>query len=36
MLTGIDVPSAGCWEITGHYRDQAITFVVWVDGTQPD
>lgn len=30
MLTGIDVPTAGCWELTGTYRDQSLTFVVWV------
>lgn len=36
ILSGIDVPNAGCWELTGHYRDQALTFVVWVSGEQPD
>lgn len=36
ILTGIDVPQPGCWELTGHYRDQALTFVVWVAGEQPD
>ena len=25
MLTGIDFPSAGCWEITGEYFGQALT-----------
>jgi hypothetical protein len=30
MLTGVTVPTAGCWEITGRYRDQALSFVVWV------
>jgi hypothetical protein len=28
MLTGIDFPEAGCWEITGKYLGQEITFVV--------
>ncbi len=28
ILTGIDFPSPGCWEITGYYRDQSLTFVV--------
>lgn len=30
MLTGIVVPTAGCWEITGHYREETLSFVVWV------
>ena len=28
MLTGIDFPSAGCWQITGEYLGQSLTFVV--------
>lgn len=28
MLTGIDFPSPGCWEITGKYLSQTLTFVV--------
>ena len=28
ILTGIDFPSAGCWELTGEYFDQSLTFVV--------
>ncbi len=28
FLTGVDFPSAGCWEITGEYLGQALTFVV--------
>ena len=28
MLTGIDFPDAGCWEITGRYLGQELTFVV--------
>ena len=35
ILTGIDFPSPGCWEITGEYRDQSLTFVVeTVDHTE--
>lgn len=35
MLTGIDFQSAGCWEITGEYRDQSLSFVVeTVDHTE--
>lgn len=28
ILTGIDFPSPGCWEVTGEYREQSLTFVV--------
>lgn len=28
MLTGIDFPDAGCWEITGEYLGQRLAFVV--------
>lgn len=30
MLIGIDIPTIGCWEITGHYEDEEPSFVVWV------
>jgi hypothetical protein len=30
MLTGIDIPGVGCWEITGDYEGDKLTFVVWV------
>lgn len=30
MMTGIDIPSAGCWELTAQYRDQKLSFVVSV------
>jgi len=30
ILTGVDLPSSGCWEITGLYRETSLTFVVWV------
>jgi hypothetical protein len=30
MLTGVDFPSLGCWEITGQYKKTGLTFVVWV------
>jgi hypothetical protein len=30
IMGGISIPVFGCWEITGHYRDDALTFVVWV------
>jgi hypothetical protein len=28
MLTGIDFPEPGCWEITGEYLGQSLSFVV--------
>jgi hypothetical protein len=30
MGTGINLPTVGCWEITGHYGGEELTFVVWV------
>jgi hypothetical protein len=30
MVTGIDIPTVGCWEITGNYKGDKLTFVVWV------
>ena len=30
MLIGVQLPSTGCWEITGHYKEQKLSFVVWV------
>ena len=30
MLTGVDFPSLGCWEITGRYKKSELTFVVWL------
>jgi hypothetical protein len=30
MLTGVYVPTPGCWEITGEYKGQKLSFVVWV------
>lgn len=31
ILTGVKMPSAGCWEVTGEYRGNTLSFVVWVD-----
>ena len=31
MLTGIYVPVPGCWEITGDYEGDKLSFVVWVE-----
>jgi hypothetical protein len=30
MLVGVEVPTLGCWEITGRYGGHALSFVVWV------
>ena len=30
MLVGVDFPSAGCWQLTGRYRDAELRYVVWI------
>lgn len=30
MLTGVDFPTLGCWEVTGQYKKTSLTFVVWI------
>lgn len=30
MLTGVDFPTLGCWEITAQYKKTDLTFIVWV------
>ncbi len=30
MLMGVQLPSPGCWEFTGHYKDSLLSFVLWV------
>ena len=30
MSVGLDIPTGGCWEISGHFGEDALTFVVWV------
>ena len=30
MLTGVDFPTLGCWEVTGEYKKSQLTFVVWI------
>jgi hypothetical protein len=36
MLTGVYVPAPGCWEITGDYEGDKLSFVVWVEPAKPD
>jgi hypothetical protein len=38
MVTGVDIPSSGCWEIAAHYlypagpdKIQILTYTVWVE-----
>jgi hypothetical protein len=31
MLVGVYVPTPGCWEITGEYKGQKLSYVVWVE-----
>jgi hypothetical protein len=35
MLVGVYVPTPGCWEITGEYRNEKVSFVVWVTPNRP-
>ena len=30
MLTGVEFPTLGCWEVRGEYKKSELTFVVWV------
>ena len=30
MLTGVEFPTLGCWEVRGEYKKTELTFVVWV------
>jgi hypothetical protein len=30
MLTGVDIPGIGCWQITATYREASLWYVVWV------
>jgi hypothetical protein len=30
MLVGIDIPDLGCWELTGRYGNETLSYVVWV------
>ena len=30
MLTGVTLPTSGCWELTGRYREQELSFVIWI------
>jgi len=30
IVTGINFPTTGCWEITGRYENDELAFVIWV------
>jgi hypothetical protein len=30
VMGGIQIPVFGCWLVTGHYKDEEISFTVWV------
>jgi hypothetical protein len=30
MLVGLGFPTVGCWQITGRYENDELTFVIWV------
>ena len=35
MVVALNIPTTGCWEITGQYAEDELSFVVWVqDGSQ--
>ena len=36
MLTGVWTPTPGCWEITGDYKEEKLSYVVWVYVYKPD
>jgi hypothetical protein len=31
MLLMLELPTRGCWEVTGNYKSDSLSFVVWVD-----
>ena len=37
MIVALELPSGGCWQIDATYRDQSLSYVVWVpiDGPTP-
>jgi len=30
IMGGISIPAFGCWQVIGHYKDQQLSFTVWV------
>jgi hypothetical protein len=36
MLVGVYFPTPGCWEVTGEYKGQKVSFVVWLEAVKED
>ena len=32
MVVGIFIPTVGCWKITGEYKGEELSYVVWITG----
>jgi hypothetical protein len=30
MVAGVFIPTLGCWKITGRYKGEELSYVVWV------
>jgi len=30
MVVGMNIPTLGCWKVTGRYEDAELSFVIWV------
>lgn len=31
ILSGLNVPTPGCWELTADYKGHTVSYVVWVE-----
>ncbi len=31
MLVMLELPERGCWEVTGNYKSEYLSFIVWLD-----
>jgi len=34
MLIMPDIPTTGCWRLTGTYKEASVSYVVWVEGSE--
>lgn len=30
IMSGVNFPTVGCWEVTGHFEQDELTFVIWI------
>jgi|SRR5579862_469523 hypothetical protein len=30
IMTGLDIPSVGCWKITARFEDAELSFIIWI------